>query len=231
LTTLTNAYNDLLWNIGFAICHQLPERSFFYGGMQMPVCARDMGTYIGFIVVLAYWLIGRRYMRAGRPDVYVLAVAAIGCSLYTLDAILSYTGLIETSNTIRLMTGLLMGSSLGLLLLMLLSIFSLEGDERTVFGWRDLIPIFAIVLAVGVILNSLDLGLVMFYIVEMMAILGLLALFFTLFTVLISFLTNRKLARSRDRRMILVLAAVLETVFLISSWFLHHALYLAYPPL
>lgn len=32
-------------------CHQLPERSFFYHGMQFPICARCTGLLIGFAVI------------------------------------------------------------------------------------------------------------------------------------------------------------------------------------
>ena len=36
-----------LFPIGHYICHQRPERSFFVGGQQLPVCARCTGLYIG----------------------------------------------------------------------------------------------------------------------------------------------------------------------------------------
>lgn len=35
-------------------CHQLPERSFFLGGYQFPVCARCTGIIIGYVLSLIY---------------------------------------------------------------------------------------------------------------------------------------------------------------------------------
>ncbi len=50
--------------IGGVICHQLPDRSFHPGGVQMPVCARCFGLYLGGGVgVLA--AVGRRRRGAG----------------------------------------------------------------------------------------------------------------------------------------------------------------------
>ena len=47
---------DLLGKInlvGFAICHQIPERSFVLGGHQLPLCARCTGTFLGAVLGLA----------------------------------------------------------------------------------------------------------------------------------------------------------------------------------
>ena len=38
----------LTYGIGGFICHQMPERSFHLGGLQIPVCARCLGIYAGF---------------------------------------------------------------------------------------------------------------------------------------------------------------------------------------
>ena len=37
----------LLYAAGSLICHQLPDRSFYLQGFQLPVCARCLGLYAG----------------------------------------------------------------------------------------------------------------------------------------------------------------------------------------
>jgi Predicted membrane protein (DUF2085) len=49
------------------VCHQRPERSFFIGSHQMPVCARCTGIYVGAavaVIVVAF----RRGRPMCRPD-------------------------------------------------------------------------------------------------------------------------------------------------------------------
>jgi uncharacterized membrane protein len=37
----------ILYGVGSFICHQIPERSFYLAGFQLPVCARCLGIYAG----------------------------------------------------------------------------------------------------------------------------------------------------------------------------------------
>lgn len=37
----------VLYAVGALICHQIPERSFYLHGFQLPVCARCLGLYAG----------------------------------------------------------------------------------------------------------------------------------------------------------------------------------------
>jgi uncharacterized membrane protein len=41
------AMSAAIYEIGGLICHQLPERSFYFRGAQLPVCARCTGLYVG----------------------------------------------------------------------------------------------------------------------------------------------------------------------------------------
>lgn len=44
---------DLAYVVGSYICHQRPDRSFWFDGQKMAVCARCTGIYVGAVVGLA----------------------------------------------------------------------------------------------------------------------------------------------------------------------------------
>jgi uncharacterized membrane protein len=131
---------DLLQWLGYGLCHQLPERSFFGGGVQVPVCARDTGIYIGFVlslVLIALIERGRRRTEFPRPWLMVVGVVFLGAM--ALDGITSYAGLRETTNAIRLATGLLAGWALPLLVVPMIN-GSLWADPqwgRVLDDWRE----------------------------------------------------------------------------------------------
>ncbi len=220
-------FSNLLWNIGYAFCHQLPERSFFYSGFQMPVCARDMGTYLGFLVVFLYWYLLRRYHNGSKPDAIVLAFAAVGMLPFFGDGFASYLGFYSTNNVIRLATGLLMGACMGLILL---SVFPqmvvARTSSRKVFMWKDLIPICAAITIIGVLAISLDLGIVMFYVLETLTISGILILLFMAISTLMLFaLKGTRFKMAMSRSMLFAYAFVLEAVLISILWFLHHVIF------
>lgn len=85
------------------LCHQRPDRSFFFGGYQSPVCARCCGVALGESVGLVYVCIGTAI-----PWLFsVICVAAMG-----LDWVLQATRVLESTNTRRLITGTLGGFGL-----------------------------------------------------------------------------------------------------------------------
>ncbi|MDR0350716.1 MAG: DUF2085 domain-containing protein [Coriobacteriales bacterium] len=120
---------DILHFFGHGFCHQLPERSFEAGGLIFSVCARDTGIYLGFFcALLAAFIL---YARDGRkpselaPVPYLIVLALFVLPM-AFDGASSYLGLRPTTNTIRYITGFLVGTSAASLLAPLL--FALRKD-------------------------------------------------------------------------------------------------------
>ncbi|MBU7015015.1 MAG: DUF2085 domain-containing protein [Theionarchaea archaeon] len=80
------------------ICHQLPERSFYIVGHQLPVCARCTGIYLGAFV-------GSLIASETPPSRWVLMVAIFPLLLDGGTQLLFR----ESTNTLRLATGLAAG--------------------------------------------------------------------------------------------------------------------------
>jgi len=102
--------------MGYGLCHQLPERSFFGGGVQVPVCARDTGIYLGVLLSLAIISALHRGSRPrGLPTRSGWVAIALMVGAMALDGVTEYAGLRGTTNELRLITGLLCGFAIGAL--------------------------------------------------------------------------------------------------------------------
>ena len=140
---------------GFGLCHQLPARSFFGGVHQVPVCARDTGIYIGFVISLGLiaW-IDRGRRRAGLPAWPALVLAGAFVAAMAWDGVTSYAGLRVTDNVVRLVTGLLAGWALPVVVYPLVagSLWRRSSPERSMSGTFDVLlwvlPIPAVFAAV-----------------------------------------------------------------------------------
>lgn len=81
-------------------CHQIPERSYFVFGYQMPVCARCFGLILGEIT----GLIGAQFTK--RFDVNVLCAL---CVPLILDGTTQQISKYHSTNPRRLVTGFMSG--------------------------------------------------------------------------------------------------------------------------
>lgn len=83
-----------LYLFGAHICHQIADRSFHLDGVQLPVCARCLGIYLGAAIGL---LCGRGSRRT------TAVIAALAVNVLTLWA---------DSNPVRAAAGLALGIAL-----------------------------------------------------------------------------------------------------------------------
>lgn len=105
--------------VGYAVCHQIPERSFSFNGHPLPLCARCTGTFSA-----ALWVFisaaARGRGRAGQlPPVRVALVLVGFILIWAVDGLNSYLNLIDMPhvytphNWLRFVTGNLNGIALG----------------------------------------------------------------------------------------------------------------------
>jgi len=104
--------------LGFGVCHQLSSHSLFIAGHQLPLCARCSGIYLGAFVTLLLLMV-LRPLAAALPARRVLPLLAFMFATMVLDGLNStmqaLPGAIafyETTNWLRLATGILAGVSL-----------------------------------------------------------------------------------------------------------------------
>ena len=91
---------DSLFNLAGHLCHQKPERSFFFRGFQFPFCARCTGIILGFIVGLVMvHLIGvfKSYW------IFALFIPLI------IDGLIQKYSSYESNNLKRVSTGFIFG--------------------------------------------------------------------------------------------------------------------------
>ena len=108
----------LAYTAGGIVCHQLPERSFFWGAWQYPVCARCTGLYASAVLGLAGWAVARwRHRRAWRVAPRAALVVLAATALPTaLSVVTAAAGWWDGGNVTRALLGVPLGATAGALL-------------------------------------------------------------------------------------------------------------------
>lgn len=106
------------------LCHQLPERSFFFHGRQFPICARCTGIFIGYLLGIGYALI------FGKIPSYIALILILPL---IIDGGFQHLRKWESTNIRRLITGMLAGIGTDYLLFYLVSTGYNHGKQITRF--------------------------------------------------------------------------------------------------
>jgi len=127
---------SMRWRLLFRLlCHGIPERCLELFGVPMPVCARCTGIYAGLLAGIALftsWRLAvggwrkrfsgstanRRPSTANRFGERVMrSVAFIAAVPLAIDGLTQLAGLRESTNPLRIATGLIAGLAFGLWIL------------------------------------------------------------------------------------------------------------------
>jgi uncharacterized membrane protein len=115
MNAVAEALAWIMDQVGYSICHQIPERALSFGGRALPVCSRDTGLYLGFAIAILALLV----VYGGRPVRFPTRAKTVALFLFlapaAVDALTNYAGLRESSNAVRLLTGSFAGAGLAAL--------------------------------------------------------------------------------------------------------------------
>ena len=108
--------------IGYSVCHRIDLRSFHLGDRPLPLCARCTGMYLGALLALIFHAV--RKPRAGHfPPRRLMVIFALFGLIWAIDGLNSVAylfpsapSLYQPSNTLRMITGTLVGVALATLI-------------------------------------------------------------------------------------------------------------------
>jgi uncharacterized membrane protein len=190
--------------IGYALCHQLPDRSFFIHEHQSPLCARCTGMYLGFSIGLLFLILRRRTHAARMPTTAIISVLIGFITIMGIDGINSTISIIpgapqlyQTTNVHRIVTGTLFGIAMCMLFFPVFStaIWRQPSGDRSVKNWRELIVMVLVALAIdAIVLTQADW---LFYPITILSIAGPLLLLSFMGAIIV--LTMRNLVNNVDR--------------------------------
>ncbi|MBU1167820.1 DUF2085 domain-containing protein [Patescibacteria group bacterium] len=203
--------------IGFAICHQDPAKSFLAFDEPLCFCARCLGIYSGFFIVLSYCLVALliNKNKHGLLSRAQYAVAFFLMTLMPLDAFLQIFD-VYFSNETRLFSGLLFGFGMSLFVMTLLNSSNKYQTKasKSMVEMREFVLLLVIVfLSGGLMWRQNDYVLVVF---SLVAVLGLI-----LVGVLMNYILVSWLFWKAKLILVLVLASLLFVLEIILLSFLH----------
>ena len=122
INTIENPVVRFVYQFGDINCHQRDSRSFFVGGNQMPFCVRCTAIFVGLpLGMLAFFVVRREI----NPFFLILAFVPLGVD-GVLQAVTSY----ESSNLLRVVTGVLAGLAAGYALAFIIKEFGVIFKSR-----------------------------------------------------------------------------------------------------
>jgi uncharacterized membrane protein len=215
-------WDEWLWELGFAICHQRPERLLRFGERPLFVCSRDAGLLVSFFSLVLVLSLLRGRDKAGMPPWPLLAAGAAGVLFLAWDGLTSYLGFRDSGNTLRFLSGFAAGAGLALPAAALINgeVFSGDRSKKVGSSPADL----AVVCLVGgaVLLLYLWRPAPLFRVGQLWLLASMLGTFWVLNLLLVYLVGGKKVEGLTAARA--ALALLLTVLELTGSYWLHRLL-------
>jgi uncharacterized membrane protein len=187
--------------IGYAICHQIPSRTFHIDGRPLPLCARCTGIYLGALMGVVGLTLSKRYRAVGLPGTPVLLTLVGFIGLMGFDGVNSYLTLFpkmphlyEPQNWLRLTTGTFHGLAMSIIVFPVINgslwHVSYTRDERVIENFKGLLPF--LVGAVAIILIVLWQHPLLLYPLAILSTLGIMLMLGIVNTMFVLIITRRE---------------------------------------
>lgn len=150
-------------HVGYAVCHQIPVRSFFFDGRQLPLCARCSGQYLGALFGLGVLVVLGRGRAGLLPPLSVVFILLGFLALWAFDGLNSYLTLFgglphlyEPSNLLRATTGAMQGVALITLTLPFFNgtLWARPAMRRTIANAREVLLLLVVIAGIVLLLTS-----------------------------------------------------------------------------
>ncbi len=216
----------LQWRL-YAIVHGLvaQQHNIFVGGMQLPLCARNLGIYSSFLVTIGYlWVRGRQHAGGFPPrpitiTLLTLVLIMIVDGFNSMAATMGRVPLYPPYNVLRILTGIGMGMAIAVAFL---AIFNqalrqnVQRRQRVVQNWDDMAVIVTLNLLIPIVIYA-DLGF-MYWPLAFLAFVGIISEVYAMNVLLASlFMGYRRSITSLTQLARPATVAFLPTILLIGG--------------
>jgi len=211
---------DPIWSflmfVGSSLCHQIPERSYSIGDLQMPLCARCIGIHVGFLFSSMFiWTGSRRFASNMQAQNALIVLALAILSGFGL-ALFSYAGLGFNDNTSRTISGLLIGLPIPFIVVPFFNMLMFPGRNKSMAlnpprDWAKVIVAYFLGATVILLATS---SIFLFYTVAIIGIAGLIVFIFTMVSLLVAIITDEARWPFRNKLIISSVSSVLLLLIL-----------------
>ena len=166
LAVLILSPGDLLGkadHVGYAVCHQISVRSYFFGDHQLPLCARCSGQYLGALFGMLLLLVLGRSKAGALPPTGIVLLLLGFLAVWAFDGLNSYLTffpglphLYEPRNILRVTTGAMQGVALIALVWPFYNagMWAHPSPQRSIRNWREIGLLVLIIAAIVGLVNS-----------------------------------------------------------------------------